>query len=206
MKGLAGEPASSDAAGPERQILVLLQMPPDHFRVGSNYSGGYGAGAGHGARRRVAAELAREHGLDLSSDWPVAVLGVDCYVMNVPPDRMGRREALVQALGRDPRVAWAQPMNVYRGQAHNDPLFTVQPAAVEWHLAELHEVATGRQMRIAVVDSGIELAHPDLEGQIELSENFLADRPFAAERHGTEVAGIIAARADNGVGITSAFV
>ena len=51
-------------------------------------------------------------------------------------------------------------------------------------------------MRGAAAETG-----PDLEGQIELSENFLADRPFAAERHGTEVAGIIAARADNGVGI-----
>ena len=198
---IAGETTPLDTANPDQQILVLLQMPPDHFRPGNNYSGGYGDGVGRGGRRRVAAELAREHGLALANDWPVAVLGVDCYVLNVPTARAGERDALVMALGRDPRVAWAQAMNVYRAQGHNDPLYSVQPAATEWHLTELHELATGRQVRIAVVDSGIERAHPDLEGQVELSENFVAERPLVAERHGTEVAGIIAARADNQLGI-----
>jgi hypothetical protein len=198
---IAADPGSPEAANPDQQILVLLQMPPDHFRAGNNYAGGYGDGVGHSGRRRVAAQLAREHGLDLANDWPVAVLGVDCYVMNVPAEHAGQRDTLIQALGRDPRVAWAQAMNVYRAQGHNDPLYSVQPAAAEWHLAELHELATGRHVRIAVIDSGVELAHPDLEGQIELSENFMPERPLIAESHGTEVAGIIAARADNQLGI-----
>ena len=198
---VADESSPVEASSPDQQILVLLQMPPDHFRPGNNYAGGYGGGVAHSGRRRVAAQLAQEHGLALANDWPVAVLGVDCYVMNVPSERAGNRDALIVALGQDPRVAWAQAMNVYRAQGHNDPLYSVQPAATEWHLAELHELATGRQVRIAVVDSSIESAHPDLQGQVELSENFVAERPLVAERHGTEVAGIIAARADNQLGI-----
>lgn len=201
VAAIADEPTPIDTAHPDRQILVLLQMPPDHFRPGNNYFGGYGDGVGRSGRRRVAAQLAQEHGLALANDWPVAALGVDCYVMNVPSERAGERDALVMTLGRDPRVAWAQAMNVYRAQGHDDPLYAVQPAATEWHLAALHELATGREVRIAVVDSGIEQAHPDLEGQVELSENFVAGRPLGAERHGTEVAGIIAARADNRLGI-----
>jgi len=39
--------------------------------------------------------------------------------------------------------------------------------------------------------SGVELSYPDIAGQIERSENFVA------ERHGTEVTGIIAAGAND---------
>lgn len=191
--------APSATADPTQQILVLVQMPAEHFRADSSYSASYGEGMGRSARRRIAAQLARQHGLGLVSDWAIPLLGVDCFVMNVPPQQ--DLERAVAALTSDSQVAWAQAMNIYRAQDHDDPLYTVQPAATLWHLAALHEQATGRQVRIAVVDSGVESAHPDLAGQIELSENFVAASPFTAERHGTEVAGIIAARADNHVGI-----
>src|SRR6185369_156320 len=52
-----------------------------------------------------------------------------------------------------------------------------------------------------VVDSGVERAHPDLAGQVVAAENFVEGRPYASERHGTGVAGVIGARADNGLGI-----
>ncbi len=198
---LAGDAASAAPADPRAQILVLLQMPPQHFHPGSDYAGDYGAGAGHAARRRIAAQLARKHGLVLTDDWPVTSIGVDCYVLTLPAARRGDRNVVVQALAQDPRVAWAEPMNLYRAQGHDDPLYAVQPAATAWHLSALHALATGRQVRIALIDSGVEVTHPDLVGQIEASRNFIATRPLVAERHGTEVAGIIAARADNHQGI-----
>jgi hypothetical protein len=189
--------ADTDAA---RQLLVLLQLPPNHFRPDSTYSGSYGDALGAGARRRVAARIAREHGLGLGIDWPMPLLGLHCYVMSLPEGEPA--EAALSALARDPAVAWAQPMHVYRTQgAHADPLFPAQPTASAWHLAELHDVATGREVRVAVIDSGVELDHPDLAGQVALAENFVAGRPYAAEQHGTGVAGLIAARADNGIGI-----
>jgi subtilisin family serine protease len=54
---------------------------------------------------------------------------------------------------------------------------------------------------VAVVDSGVDAAHPDLAGQLALRQNFVDAVPDAAETHGTAVAGIVAARAGNGVGI-----
>ena len=182
-----------------QQVLVLLNLPPQHFRPDGNYAGSYADAAGRAARRRVAAQLAREHGLAMASDWPMPLLGVDCFVMTVPPDRSPGRTA--EDLSRDARVAWAQSMNVYRAQGHDDPLFSMQPAARDWRLAALHESVTGRQVRVAVIDSGVERAHPDLQRQVELSEDFVAGRGTPAEAHGTAVAGIIAAQADNGIGI-----
>ena len=92
-------------------------------------------------------------------------------------------------------------MNVFRALGHDDPLFSLQPAAREWQLDELHAAATGRDVRVAVIDSGVQLDHPDLAGQVMASANFVGDPDARAEIHGTAVAGIIAARADNHVGI-----
>jgi len=86
--------------------------------------------------------------------------------------------------------------------SHNDALFAAQPAARQWHLAELHQVATGKGVKVAIIDSGIEGNHPDLAGQLSVNRNFVASRPPAFEQHGTGVAGIIAAKADNRIGIS----
>jgi hypothetical protein len=123
--------------------------------------------------------------------------------MSVPADRSPDEAAAL--LSRDKAVAWAQPIRIYRAQgstvAHEDPLFRVQPAAGEWRLAALHEIAVGLNVRVAVIDSMVDRAHPDLRGQAPISENFVLDHPAGPEQHGTGVAGIIAARADNGQGI-----
>jgi len=212
-------PAASAAAPPQqataaaagevpasRQLLVMLRMPPPHFHAGADYGGSYGTGPGsdpgHAARRRVAEDLAQEHGLRLVDDWPMAVIGVDCFVMEGPA---GTQAAQLFALARDPRVAWAQPVNLFHGMepagTAADPLYSLQPAGRAWHVAELQRVSTGRGVPVAVIDSGVDGRHPDLADQVALRENFVDEGEPPAEAHGTAVAGIIAARAGNGLGI-----
>jgi hypothetical protein len=192
--------AVREAEASARQLLVMLRLPPRHFRPDSAYAGGYTGDSARVARRRLAAELAAAHGLKLVDAWPMSAIGVDCFVMeeagSVPVERA------LAALAQEPRVLWVQRVNLYEGlDAAGDPLYRVQPAARDWQLAAMHRASTGRKVAIAVVDSGVDAAHPDLRGQVALRENFVDAGPDLPEAHGTAVAGIIAARAGNGLGI-----
>lgn len=196
--GVAWAADPADDTG--RQVLVMLRLAPDHFRAGSSYAGGYGDGASRAARQRTADRLAREHGLARVTDWPMPLIGVDCFVLLAPA---GRSTTEVAAeLARDGAVAWSEPMQSYRAQgAPNDPMFALQPAAQAWRLAELRSVATGRGVRVAVIDSAVDPTHPDLAGQVVARADFVIGHPATAEAHGTGVAGVIAALADNRLGM-----
>jgi hypothetical protein len=203
LVGLAvGSPSWAQAEEAQRQVLVMLQLPKAHYRPDGSYAGSYGEGVGRRARQQLAQALARAHRLEIRSEWPMPMAGVDCFVMHLPAGDARTTIQVAQAVSEDKRVAWAQPVSLYQAEgAPQEPLYAAQPAAQQWRLAELHRVATGRGVRVAVIDSGVEAGHPDLAGQVVHNQNFVDDRPAPAEGHGTAVAGIIAARADNGAGI-----
>jgi hypothetical protein len=183
----------------DRQVLVMLRSAPPHFRPDMNYAGAYDAAVGRAAQRRISQGLASQYELEIVNGWPMPVLGVDCYVMKA---RDGTSlERLVQRLGVDPRVESVQFMNLFHVLAHNDPLFPLQPSARSWHLDDVHKVATGKRVRVALIDTGVETDHPDLTGRVAVARNLVDGRTDVAEMHGTAVAGIIGARADDGVGI-----
>ncbi|MCR5151502.1 MAG: S8 family serine peptidase [Clostridiales bacterium] len=83
----------------------------------------------------------------------------------------------------------------------------VSPAGSNWWL----EAVQARQawdysqyfapVRLGITDSGFQLDHPDLEGKISFPKKYQQKRNYP-ERHGCHVAGIIAAKSDNGVGIS----
>ena len=85
----------------------------------------------------------------------------------------------------------------------NDPL-----AARQWHLTATRafdawtELPSLAPVRVAVVDSGVDGKHPELAGRIVGSRSFVGGSALVdSEGHGTFVAGLIAAPADDGVGI-----
>ena len=201
-------PSSAAAQGsptiaPERQILVMVRHPADHYQPAGTYGGDYGNDLTRSARERLARGIARNHGLTFVDGWPMPMIGVDCFIMAVPDGRS--TTAAAAELSHDSKVAWAEPVQLYEAQggaaSPNDPLFPAEPAARDWKLAELHQLATGKGVKVAVIDSGIEANHPDLAGQVILNRNFVVGRAEAPEDHGTAVAGIIAAKSGNGIGI-----
>ena len=205
MQALAPASAADQTSTTSAQkILVMVHHPPDHYRANGAYGGGYGDELARSAREHLARAIAHKYGLSLVEDWPMPMIGVDCFVMAVPRGRT--TNSAIHDVSRDADVAWAEPVEDYAPQAappdsHNDPLYWAEPAAREWHLAALHQIANGRGTRVAVIDSGIDALHPDLSGQVLLNRNFVSGSPLVPEQHGTAVAGIIAAKADNRIGI-----
>jgi subtilisin family serine protease len=88
--------------------------------------------------------------------------------------------------------------------ALGDPLLDQQWAIAQLRLPEVwSRGARGEGVVIAVVDTGVDLDHPDLVDRLVPGIDVVDGDPVPQDTngHGTHVAGIAAATADNGVGI-----
>ena len=131
---------------------------------------------------------------------------------------------MVATLSGDPAVAFAEPNHLYH--LSDAALATPDDAlyAMQWHLnntgqtggragADLHAadawaVTTGAaDVLIAVIDSGIDYRHEDLDdGRVRTDIDWdyvnFDDDAMDDNGHGTHVAGSIAAESNNGAGVT----
>jgi hypothetical protein len=205
----------ADAASMDsrRDIVLAVANPiePPAMHAGSSLLG-YAAPAHYGAGQRAAATLdalEQHYGWREMAGWPIKALKLYCIVLRPPPGTS--RETMLQALGRDARVALAEPLHDYatyadpppRPQRYNDPYAELQRGFVETDAALAHDVSQGRGTRVAVVDTGVDLSHPELEGHIGATRNLVDEdaQAFRGDRHGTEVAGVIVATGNNRQGI-----
>ena len=177
---------------------MLKESPTQHYRPGYFPQQSYSASASV-SQLQTARRLGEEYGFTLVSDWAMPSIGVRCFLAEVTDGRVPRDVA--SRLAADARVESAQPVQVFRALGHNDTYYELQTNAKILRLDELHRIATGKHVKIAQLDTGVELTHPDLEGQLFEAGNFVDGTGYVAESHGTAVAGIIAAKADNRIGI-----
>jgi len=202
------------------QFIVVAVANPVASRPAA--VGGTAHGYGSSTNYRVSAsataairEIAAQYSLTRVSEWPIDELQMHCVLFRIPPGTT--REAIIEKLKTDKRILIVQPLNEF--ESATDPATTPTPAAHTGgfddpyarlqtnvralDVAEAHNFSRGAGIRVAIIDTGVDTKHPDLVGRTQLTRNYIDtdEAAFRGDRHGTQVAGLIAAAANNGVGI-----
>jgi len=202
---LAGAQQAGTASDGQRLVIVTVDNDATTAlrRPGSTRTA-YSAAAYQASDAALATmrQLAGRYGLTEVAAWPIRALQVHCAVFRIPPQ--ATREALLAQLAREPRVRLAQPLNDFAtSSGYNDPYLAVQSGFRSIDAAGAQHWSRGERVRVAVIDTGVDAAHPDFQGSVVVRRNFVDNDAarFAQDRHGTAVAGIIAAAANNRLGI-----
>ena len=101
------------------------------------------------------------------------------------------------------RAAPQSPVGPLEPAAPNDPLWSRSWSLSKTNAPEAWKVTTGAaETVVAILDTGIDLSHPDLQGSFVQGYDAVNrdGDPSDDHGHGTMVAGIVAARANNGLG------
>jgi subtilisin family serine protease len=187
------EKSEVTAANGHRILVMLKESPLRHYRPGSGLFGEYGSTPAAARDMELARQLAQTYGFVLITDWPMPSLGVRCFLGEIRPD--ADPDNVVAHIAADARVESAQPVRQFHTMGRHDPLGGLQPSDESLRLDELHRMATGKKVRVAQIDTGVDVGHPGFKGRAVEAVNFVGRSDYAAESHGTAVAGIIVAKA-----------
>jgi len=130
------------------------------------------------------------------------ISAINVHVLRVPPAAI---QHVQQALQKSGLFTFIEQDQVARTTAiPNDPYFSAA-----WHLYRIQatsawDISTGSNaITIAVVDSGVDSANPDLAPKVVPGWNFLTGTNNTADTfgHGTAVASVAAAATNNGIGV-----
>lgn len=126
------------------------------------------------------------------------------HVVSVPPQA---EEAIARALSKHPKIAFAEPDALIPPDdtIPNDPKYPSQ-----WHLPVMKaptawDYTLGDGVVVAVLDTGVDGTHPDLSGKLVPGWNLYDNNADTSDvyGHGTNVAGVIGAAANNALGVAS---
>ncbi|MGB7254135.1 MAG: S8 family serine peptidase, partial [Xanthobacteraceae bacterium] len=188
---------------------------------GGNNSGGGAAAQGNspfvpdeivtsfapGTTPQAIAQFAQRTNLAQLESQSFPLIGTSLYRWRIGGGRSV--PSVVQALGTENIVATVQPNylfalqednakgdNAKQDNAKSAPAGAgdaAQYVLAELQIAQAHQIATGKSITVAVIDSEIDAKHPDLDGAVVKGFDALAgsDTPHP---HGTSIAGAIAAR------------
>lgn len=191
---------------PARDILVTFDN-----KSAVSKSAGLGAPYTHRKRyaiarqvRRHADEIADEFSLQEIEHWPIRSLSIYCFVYRVPEG--ADRDFVIKTLNSDSRVESAQTLQSFETSmvttgGYDDTYANLQYGLDILGIAAAHQTTRGAGVRIAIIDSNVDLKHEDLKGRIGRVRDFVNDGQSADQNHGTAIASVIGARSNNALGI-----
>ena len=200
--------ALGDAPGQSSERLIIAAVDNEQTTLLANAAStprGYDStvpyAASSAARARLRS-LEKDYDLQQVSEWPIKPLHLDCAVLKIPDG--ADRSALLAAMSVDPRVKLAQPLQTFSTRSgYNDPYLALQLGFRQMDVIHAHSWSSGEGVKVAIIDTGADTQHQDLRGRIAAAGNFVDSdsEQFRRDRHGTEMAGVIAAVANNHEGI-----
>ena len=214
--GVAADPLSTEKPAPSSKAPMPGDVIPGRFIV--TYEAKAGADARGQALDSVNGDRLRDRipALDAAVvDLPVAAraeslrsLRADPAVVAVEPDIRLRgfhvdcRANVACAVPNDPLFKYQWGLENDPGTLHFAPSFVLGAdiaAPLAWR-----RTRGSTSTRVAILDSGVAVDHEDLAGRVVLTASAYGDDGSDVDGHGTHVAGIIGATADNGIGIAGA--
>ncbi|MCX7324945.1 MAG: S8 family serine peptidase [Hyphomicrobiales bacterium] len=153
--------------------------------------------------------LLQSNGLVLVESQRVALLNLTVHRARISNGRTPRQ--VLQALARDRRITRAQPNFIHSLPQPSLRAASLQSAGAtgangtlpqyavaKLGLDEAHRLSRGERVKVALVDSGIDVAHPELSNVLEKSFDAGTGQalgPGSADSHGTGMASAIFAHA-----------
>jgi subtilisin family serine protease len=148
------------------------------------------------------ADLNLPAGASLAATPDILTERLNTVLVNVPAGKEMEYRTLLLAL---PGVLYAEPNYYVTAQViPNDSRWINQWGPEDIHAPEAWDVTRGStNVTIAIVDSGIDISHPEFAGRMLPGYDFVNHDTSVEDRcgHGTHVAGIAAANGDNSVGV-----
>lgn len=165
-------------------------------------------------------QLSDQYDYEEVDRWPVKSLGLICII--VRPNSSGSKDQLLAAAATDKRIESAEPIRHYTTAASGIAQANSTPQKVDGDslkfedtyshiqsylnrpkLKTIHRSTTGKGVRIAIIDTGADLNHIELESSFAVAKNFVDrdGKQFVRDIHGTAISGVIAATPNNREGI-----
>jgi len=143
----------------------------------------------------------------------IAKIAADTYLIECRHEE--NKQALLQELGNMESILYAEENKILSQQMIRSTDNRIKPNDFyydkQWGLEKINaregwaRITPGENRAVvAVIDSGVDMTHPDLEGRVlSYGYNFYDNNQYFADTngHGTSVAGIIAAETNNYIGI-----